>query len=100
MDKLKELLAENAHKRWSNWMKYLFFNTYPLKGQFDKETGDLVIPKYYVDRWKRQLETEYEDLSEKEKNSDRKEADKIMCILKEYFDVEHRHNKEGNSNSK
>jgi len=31
-------------------MKYLFSKTYPMYGQFDKETGDLVIPKYYVDR--------------------------------------------------
>lgn len=39
------------------------------------------MPKWAVDRWERQLNTLYKDLSEKEKESDRKESDKIIEIL-------------------
>ena len=36
------------------------------------------IQKWNVDRWRRQINTNYTDLSEKEKESDRKEADKFI----------------------
>ena len=39
------------------------------------------IPKWAVDRWKRQMQTPYNDLSEEEKESDRKEADGMIAIL-------------------
>ena len=98
MDKLRELLADYAHSSWSSWMKYLFSKTYPMYEQFDKENGDVVIPKECVDRWKRQMETAYKDLSEKEKDSDRKEADKMIHIMKDFID-EYKNNKKGDSNS-
>ena len=34
----------------------------------------MIIPRWAVNRWKRQLRTDYKDLSESEKDSDRKEA--------------------------
>lgn len=80
---IKEKLARYIHdENWSGWMEYLFSKCTPLRGQYDKETGDLVIPKWAVDRWTKQMNTKYEDLSEKEKESDRKEADRILEIIK------------------
>lgn len=44
------------------------------------------------------METAYKDLSEKEKDSDRKEADKMIHIMKDFID-EYKNNKKGDSNS-
>lgn len=77
---LREQLSENAHKSWAGWTDYLF-----SKCEVDeKHQGCLIIPKWAVERWKRQIKTDYSDLSLSEKNSDRKEADKIISIFK-YF---------------
>lgn len=65
---LIEMLAHRNHDSWSNWMKYLF-----SRGE-DKEDGTWIMPKWAVDRWKRQMETLYGGLSEKEKESNRIEA--------------------------
>lgn len=72
---IREALADLAHKQWSGWMDYLF--------SVSKYNGDgsVTIPKYYVDRWKRQVNTDYRDLSEEEKESDRKEADRALAVI-------------------
>ena len=41
----------------------------------------LVIPAKSVRRWARQMNTPYSELSEAEKESDRKEADKFLELL-------------------
>jgi hypothetical protein len=72
---LKEKLADYAHVTWSGWMKYLFDRS------VECDDGTVVIPKELVDRWKRQLNTDYQDLPEEEKESDRNEAKKIISIM-------------------
>ena len=47
------------------------------------QDGSLTIPKAFVDRWSRQINTNYIDLSSKEKDSDRKEAIRIMECIKD-----------------
>jgi len=69
---MKEGLAELAHAQWSGWMEYLFSKC------TSNADGTMTIPKWAVDRWKRQCDTLYADLSEEEKDSDRAEADKYM----------------------
>jgi len=74
----REELADLEHQRWSRWQKYLHSKCKKLKNK------NLVIPSALVERWKRQIKTDYKDLTEKEKDSDRKEADKtISKILEE-----------------
>lgn len=93
--KLREQLAELCHEQWSEWMKYLFSKTFYDMGSLDKvdkDNGNLFIPKKYVKRWKRQANTVYEDLPENEKESDRKEADRFMNIMKK--DNKHSYNEE------
>ena len=72
---MREKLAELCHDQWSNWMEYLF-----QKCTHNIHTGEMTIPAWAVDRWKRQMSTKYEFLSESEKESDLKEADKFIKL--------------------
>ena len=72
---MREKLAKLAHDQWSGWMEYMFEECEETEG------GQLIIPKWAVDRWDRQLTTDYEDLSTKEKDSDRAEADKVLACF-------------------
>jgi len=62
-----ERLASIEHDRWSDWMKYLF-------SKCEKRGKGLLIPQEFVDRWQRQIDTKYKDLSESEKESDREQV--------------------------
>jgi len=66
-----ESAAEIVHDLWAHWMKYMFTLC---------EDDDLgfIIPHEYVRRWQRQMNTAYNDLSEKEKASDRDLALRLM----------------------
>ena len=63
--KLEEL-AELEHIQWAHWTRYMLNNLTPEN----------------IERWKRQIDTPYEELSEEEKNSDRKWARKVLDIVK------------------
>lgn len=76
--KLREKLAELAHDQWSGWIKYMFGKC----DQLDKDSEALLIPEWAVLRWQRQAKTPYNELSDKEKDSDRTEADKFLDLLK------------------
>jgi len=76
-NELIKLLASYEHDRWSRWQKYLFSKC------IIKEDGSLIIPKKFVDRWTIQMNTDYNYLSSKEKESDIKEAIRILELLKE-----------------
>jgi len=78
MRKIREELAELCHEQWSGWMKYLFSK---CVSPIEPNTGTVVIPAWAVERWERQMNTPYKDLSEVEKNSDRKEADRFIKLL-------------------
>lgn len=76
---LIDVLAAAAHKMWAHWMEYM------LGVCTETEEGDLVIPAKSVKRWRRQMNTEYEQLSEKEKQSDRYVAEQFLWRL--YLDA-------------
>jgi hypothetical protein len=71
-----EKLAAYAHEAWSGWMKYLF-------NQSEQTGVGVIVPTGLADRWHRQMNTAYADLPEKEKESDRAEADKMLAIMEE-----------------
>ena len=60
-NELREALANLFHDQWSNWMKYLF-----SKSVENVNDGSVLIPAELVERWKRQANTLYEELSEDE----------------------------------
>ena len=72
---MRESLAELAHEQWSGWMEYLF-----SKGTFN-EDGTWTMPEWAVNRWVIQMGMPYNRLSEEEKESDRKEADKFLGVI-------------------
>lgn len=76
MSDRREKLAAYAHEAWSGWMKYMF-----EKSGFNIHEGTIVIPQELVERWSRQMNTPYDGLPESEKESDRKEADKMLAIM-------------------
>ena len=72
---IREQLADYAHTAWSGWMKHLFKQSKPTIG------GEVIIPVGLVERWKMQMNTDYKDLPEDMKPSDRKEADRMLAIV-------------------
>lgn len=72
---LIEALADKQHEIWAHWMKYLFGVSRR------NDDGSVTIPADNVERWKRQMATAYADLSEREQDSDRHQAQKIMDVL-------------------
>ena len=64
-------------------MRYLFSkSTFVERGAVLDEDGPcVVIPLELALRWQRQMDTAYPDLSEDEKESDRKEADAYLALL-------------------
>ncbi len=73
---LREKLAALAHDQWASWMKFLF-----SRCNLQEEDGAAIIPTAFVTHWKKQMATPYASLSEYEKDSDRKEADRVIAIL-------------------
>ena len=65
IDNLIEKLAALEHEQWAHWTRYMLDNLTPEN----------------IQRWRRQIETPYEDLSEKEKESDRVWARKVMELM-------------------
>jgi len=61
---LRELLAELEHNQWAHWTRYMLGNLSPEN----------------IERWRRQIETPYAELSEKEKDSDRGWADRVLGL--------------------
>ena len=74
-DSTIENMADVAHQSWSGWMKYMF-------GKSAKnDDGTVTLPADQVERWERQMETPYAELSDEEKESDRTEARKYAAAM-------------------
>lgn len=70
-----EKIAKVQHEIWTHWMEYLFDEA------SINEDGSVTLSAEDVARWKRQISTDYEQLSEKEKESDREQARKVIDVL-------------------
>lgn len=90
-DKLLETLADIEHTRWSKWQSWLHSKLVEAE-TFD---GHLVSKSYGVkrflpedlyQRWERQINTPYSELSKKEKESDRVEARVTMSAINDSND--------------
>lgn len=67
-----ERLAAIEHERWAHWQQY-------VHDQCERQDdGSLVIPAELAARWQTQIETPYQELSEREKDSDREQVHKYL----------------------
>lgn len=73
VDEVEEL-ANLCHEQWSGWMGYLFSLCHISNNRKP------VISRENYERWALQMVTDYENLSEEEKESDRIEARKILAL--------------------
>lgn len=74
---IREALAHVQHAIWAHWMRYQF-------SVCEKNAdGSLTIPADKVERWTRQSLTDYNDLTFKEQESDRHQADKVIAAIRE-----------------
>jgi len=67
-DELFEKLADIEHQRWADWQKYFHSMCTDIDG------GGKKIPLNVYLRAERQIKTNYKDLTEREKDSDRKQV--------------------------
>jgi hypothetical protein len=72
-----EALASVEHERWSHWQRYLHSRC------ITNDDGSLTIPANLVARWTRQAMTDFTDLDEDEKESDREQAREYISALQQ-----------------
>jgi hypothetical protein len=71
----REQLAALQHQIWSDWVKHLF------EVSIANPDGTMTIPRQYVQQWQREINTSYDNLSEEEKDGDRKQVDKMLPLI-------------------
>ena len=79
LNSLIDRFAEVEHERWSRWQRYLHNKGTRLSD------GSLVLPAELVERWDRQIKTEFASLTEQEKESDREQVRKYFPIIASIF---------------
>ncbi len=72
---LLEQLARVEHERWASWQRYVHSRC------TCGTDGSLTIPADLVDRWTRQIDTPYAELTESEKESDREQVRRYLPII-------------------
>ena len=83
-DEIIDKLADYSHRAWSEWMKYMFSKGKFEAHEYHKNIIELcyIMPADLRFRWERQMRTEYADLPEEEKATDRHEARKILEVYR------------------
>jgi len=91
IEEFREKLAALCHDQWVHWMSYLFSK---CANELDDyvfsrtPTGNKIILRSLVEHWQKQMQTPYAELSEKEKESDREQADKFLEVINEFLKTE------------
>ena len=75
LHQLLEPLAAVEHERWSHWQRYLHSKC------LRQSDGSLLIPADLVERWQKQIDAKYDELSEHEKESDRDQVRKYLPVI-------------------
>ncbi len=73
---LFEKLAAIEHERWADWQSYVHSKCLSLEDGLY-----IVIPKQLFQQWQRQIKTPYGELSEKEKDADRKQVRRYWDLI-------------------
>jgi len=73
---LMEKLADIEHQRWADWQKYFHSKCVRLSN-----FSSMIIPEEVWNRAERQINTDYKDLSEEEKDSDRHQVMRYWNLI-------------------
>ncbi len=86
MGDVREELADLEHEQWAHWTRYMLDE---IRGTLGHNTtwrnsamAELFEGVACVQRWRRQIETPYSSLADKEKDSDREWADRVLDIIR------------------
>jgi hypothetical protein len=79
LETLIEELAAIEHRRWSHWQAFMH-----AQGHRHPD-GSLVLPPDLVKKWDRQVATDYAELSEVEKESDREQVRRYLPLIAAAF---------------
>jgi hypothetical protein len=71
--KLFEKLADIEHQRWASWQKWCH--------KILRENCPSLELEKVLERWDKQIKTKYKDLTEKEKNEDRKQVMRYWNLI-------------------
>ena len=77
-NKIFEELASIEHQRWADWQKYLHSKCVEHS---DGKGKWVCFPSELFKQWERQIATNYKDLSEKEKDSDREQVLRYFHLI-------------------
>lgn len=77
-ERLLEKMAAIEHERWAKWQKYMHSRILPTEHDSLMQIGS-----EWVERWNRQINTPYSELSEAEKESDREQVRPYLALLTE-----------------
>jgi len=75
LDGIIEKLANLEHERWSRWQNYMHSKC------MRQSDGSLLVPSTLVERWERQMQTTYWDLTDEEKTSDRDQVQQYLPLI-------------------
>lgn len=75
LEGMKDTLATLEHERWSHWQQYMHSKA------SKQPDGSMIVPAELVERWERQMSTDFDELSESEKDSDRKQVDRYIPVI-------------------
>lgn len=82
---LREDLAGLEHCQWQHWTAYFLSRLDPLLRRYSggrpPSPDELEAVLADTARWRRQIETPYAELSDKEKDPNREWADKVLSLL-------------------
>ena len=76
MENQREQLAALQHQIWSDWVRHMF------EVSTANPDGTVTIPTKYVQQWQHEINTDYNALTEKEKDGDRKQAGNQEDLLR------------------
>jgi hypothetical protein len=79
LETLIEELAAIEHRRWSHWQAFMH-----AQGNRQPD-GSLVLTPDLVKKWDRQIATDYADLNEVEKESDREQVRQYLPLIEAAF---------------
>ena len=74
-EELFEKLADIEHQRWADWQKYVHSKC------IKNSDGTLIIPKWAVEQWEREINTPYSELIEDEKEKDREQVRRYWNLI-------------------